>query len=78
MVSEGVTEAELFIYNRIGELVYHEESKEIPVESPFFNWSGTTIRGEKVPIGTLTVVLFLRNPIYGFEEKLIGSLLVIE
>lgn len=78
LVSEGVTEAELFIYSRIGELIYHEESKEIPVESPFFNWSGTTIRGEKVSIGTLTVVLFLRNPIYGFEEKLIGSLFVIE
>ncbi|TFV93244.1 hypothetical protein E4S40_13360 [Algoriphagus kandeliae] len=78
IVNEGITEAELFIFNRFGELVHHDITQEIPIEYPFFNWDGTSINGRKAPIGTLAVLLIVRNSIYGFEEKITGSLLVID
>lgn len=78
LVSEGVTEASLFILNRQGALIYQEDTQEIAFETPILQWDGMMLNGKKVPLGTYVVVLLLRNPTYGFEEKLTGSLLVIE
>ncbi|HCH45511.1 MAG: hypothetical protein CL554_19595 [Algoriphagus sp.] len=78
LVSQGVTEAEVFIYNRTGELIFHSFINEIPIEKPILNWDGRTLQGSKVPLGTYAVVLALRNKIYGFEEKITSSLFVIE
>ncbi|NVK49200.1 MAG: hypothetical protein HWE09_05495 [Cyclobacteriaceae bacterium] len=77
LVSEGITEAELYIYNRFGELIHQDITTEIPIEYPFFNWDGTAVNGKKVPVGTLAVLLVVRNSTYGIEEKITGSLLVI-
>lgn len=77
-VSEGVTEAQLFILNRQGALIHEAETLEISPNVPILNWDGTMPNGEAVPLGTYVVVLVLKNPIYGFEEKLTGSLLIIE
>ncbi|SHO63357.1 hypothetical protein [Algoriphagus zhangzhouensis] len=78
IVSEGVTEASLYILNRQGALIYQEDTQEIAYETPILQWDGMMLNGKKVPLGTYVVVLLLRNPTYGFEEKLTGSLLVIE
>lgn len=78
LVSEGVTEASLFILNRQGTLIYQEDTREIAYKTPILQWDGRMLNGKKVPLGTYVVVLILKNPTYGFEEKLTGSLLVIE
>lgn len=78
ILSEGVTEASLFILNRQGALIYQTDSVEIAPEAPVLQWDGTMLDGKKVPVGTYVVVLMAKNPTYGFEEKITGSLLVIE
>lgn len=77
LMSEGVTEAELFVLNRQGQLIHHASTKEIPLETPVLNWDGKT-NGRYIPTGTYVVVIMLRNPLYGLEEKEIGSLLILD
>jgi hypothetical protein len=77
LLSEGVSEAELFIMNRQGSLVYHAISSEIPVESPILQWDGKT-NDKFIQGGTYVVILVLRNDEFGFEEKITSSLLVLE
>ncbi|HSF52714.1 MAG TPA: hypothetical protein VLA71_03130 [Algoriphagus sp.] len=76
-ISEGITEVELFIINRQGGLVHYQKSEEIPFGDAFLEWDGTT-DGRYIPTGTYVVVLVGRNPLYQFEEKITGSLLVLE
>ncbi|WP_296700736.1 hypothetical protein [Algoriphagus sp.] len=77
LLSEGVSEAELFILNRQGSLIHHDIATEIPVESPILQWDGN-IEGGTIPSGTYVVIILLRNDEYGFEEKVTSSLLVIK
>ncbi|MBN3584436.1 hypothetical protein JYB64_18730 [Algoriphagus aestuarii] len=77
LLTEGVTEAELFILNRQGTLVHHQVTNEIPVASPILQWDGT-VGGKNVPLGTYVVVILLRNEEFGFEDKVTSSLLVLE
>jgi hypothetical protein len=77
LMSEGVTEAELFILNRQGELIYHTSTTDIPLETPVLNWDGKA-QGQFVMTGTYVAVIILRNPTYGLEEKEIVSLLVLD
>lgn len=77
LMSEGVTEAELFILNRQGELIHHTSSTDIPLELPTLIWDGKT-NGVYVPTGNYVVVIMVRNALYGLEEKEIGSLLVLD
>ncbi|MEN2284189.1 hypothetical protein AAGF08_18745 [Algoriphagus sp. SE2] len=77
ILSEGVSEAELFILNRQGSLIHHDIATEIAIESPILLWDGN-VEGGTIPSGTYVVVILLRNDEYGFEEKVTGSLLVIE
>lgn len=76
-VSEGITELELFILNRQGALVHYQKSEEIPIEEAFLKWDGK-YNGTFIPTGTYVVVLIARNPLYGFEQKITSSLLVLE
>ncbi len=76
-VNDGITEAELFIVNRQGALIHYQKTEEIPNGLPFFKWDGTS-NGSYIPPGTYIIVLIGRNPSYEFEEKITGSLLVIE
>jgi hypothetical protein len=76
-VSEGITEAELFIINRQGALVHHSVTTEIAFGQPILPWDGTS-GGKNIPAGTYVVVLIGRNPQFQFEEKITGSLLVLE
>lgn len=76
-VSEGITTVELFIINRQGSLIHHNLSNEISFEEPLFIWDGK-VSGDYIPSGTYSVVLVGKNPLYQFEEKITGSLLVIE
>lgn len=77
LVSEGVTDAEVFIHNRQGALVHHSEALEIDSETPILRWQGD-YQGQKIIPGTYAVVLILRNSEYGFEEKVTSSLLVLD
>ncbi|MEB2784818.1 hypothetical protein [Algoriphagus persicinus] len=77
LMSEGVTEAELFILNRQGELIHHTATKDIPLEMPVLTWDGKAF-GKYVPTGNYVVVIVLRNPRYGLEEKETAPLLVLD
>ncbi|MDG1278151.1 MAG: hypothetical protein P8O16_12790 [Algoriphagus sp.] len=77
LVSEGVTEADLYILNRQGALIHFQTVNDIAAEVPILIWDGKT-DGKSIPSGTYVVVLMLRNPIYGFEEKITSSLFVID
>ncbi|GAB2496427.1 hypothetical protein [Algoriphagus taiwanensis] len=76
-LSEGVTEAELFIFNRGGNLIHFEKALEIPFEQAFLKWDGVSF-GKLIPVGTYVVKLKVRNPLYDYEEVITSSLLVIE
>ena len=76
-INQGLTEAELYIYNRQGELVHYQRMVENPSEGPVFRWHGEAF-GKSVLPGTYAVVLKVGNPTYGFSTKLTQSLLVIE
>jgi hypothetical protein len=76
-VNDGITEAELFIINRQGTIVHYEKTEETPIGLPFFEWDGKS-NGTYITPGTYVVILIGRNPAYKFEEKITGSLLVIE
>lgn len=76
-VSEGTTPVELFIINRQGNLIHYEQSVEIPFGEAFLKWDGK-VNGANIPNGTYVVVLLGKNPLYQFEEKITGSLLVLE
>lgn len=76
LMSEGITEAELFVLNRQGELIYYSHTDDIPVETPILKWDGK-LKESYVPTGVYVIVLMLRNPLYGIEEKQTSSLLVL-
>lgn len=76
-LSEGVTEAELFIFNRQGNLIHHEKAIEIPYEQAFLKWDGISF-GKMIPLGTYIILLKVSNPLYDYKEKITSSLLVIE
>lgn len=76
-VSEGITSVELFIINRQGTLIHYDQSEEIPFGEAFLAWDGS-VNGATIPSGTYVVVLVGKNPLYQFEEKITGSLLVLE
>ena len=77
LMSEGITEAELFVLNRQGQLIHHATTTDIKMEVPVLNWDGKA-HGKYVPSGNYVVVIMLRNPLYGIEEKLVGSLLLLD
>ena len=76
-VSEGIISAELYIINRQGGLVHSERTNEISYGEPILKWDGK-VSGVNIPTGTYVVVLVGKNPLYRFEEKIIGSLLVLD
>lgn len=76
-VSQGITSVELFIINRQGSLIHYDQSVEIPLGEAFLQWDGK-ISGTNIPTGSYVVVLIGKNPLYKFEEKIIGSLLVLD
>ena len=76
-VSEGVSEAELYVINSNGELIHHDVETEISFNAPVLIWNGK-VGGSPVPQGTYAIVLILKNPSYGLEEKVSGSFLVLE
>lgn len=77
LISEGISEAELFILNRQGDLIYYASTNDIKIEVPVLNWDGKA-HGKYVPTGDYVVVIIVRNPLYGIEEKLVRSLLVLD
>ncbi len=76
-INEGITDAEVFIINRQGELIHYEKMVERPKDGPVFHWDGMT-QGRSALPGTYAVVLQVSNPTYGFSEKITQALLVIE
>ena len=77
MLSEDITEAEVYISTRQGELIYHATTDEIAFGVPVLTWDGIVNR-KYVATGNYVVVLFMRNPLLGLEIKETGSLLVID
>ncbi len=76
-VSEGISEVELYIINRQGALIHYDKAIEIPVGEPILEWNGMS-NGTYIPPGIYMVVLICRNPLFQFEQKITGSLLVLE
>jgi hypothetical protein len=76
-VSEGITSVELYIINRKGELIHSDRTEEISYGTPILKWDGK-VAGTNIPTGTYVVILIGKNPLYQFEEKIIGSLLVLD
>lgn len=76
-VTEGIAEVQLFILNRQGSLIHHDQSEEIPFGEAFLKWDGK-VNGANIPTGTYVIVLIGKNSLYQFEEKITGSLLVLE
>ncbi len=76
-VNEGITEVELHIINRQGALVHFDKAVEVPVGEPILKWDGTS-DGAYIPLGTYVVVLIGRNSSFQFEQKITGSLLVLQ
>ena len=76
-ISEDITDAELFVLNRQGELIHHVSTDNVPIEAPVFIWDGK-FNGQYVPVGNYAFVVILRNPSYGIEERETGSLLVLQ
>lgn len=77
LLTESVSEAELFIINKQGTLIRHDVTTEIPAETPVLQWDGT-VNGKNIIPGTYVVILYLRSEEFGFEIKLTDSLLVLE
>ena len=77
MLSEDITEAEVYISTRQGELIYHATTDEIAFGVPVLTWDGIVNR-KYVATGNYVVVLFMRNPLLGLEVKETGTLLVID
>lgn len=77
LMSEGFTEAELFVLNSQGELIHHTTTNDIPLEVPVLIWDGKS-QGEYVPNETYVAVIVLSNPAYSIEEKETISLLVLD
>ena len=76
-ISEDITDAELFVLNRQGELIHHVSNNNVPIETPVFSWDGK-FNSQFVPVGNYAFVLILRNPSYGIEERETGSFLVLQ
>lgn len=76
-INEGITDAEVFIINRQGQLIHYEKMEERPKEGSVFKWDGMAFGRPAIP-GTYAVVLQVSNPTYGFSEKITQALLVIE
>ncbi|GAA0878881.1 hypothetical protein GCM10009119_18490 [Algoriphagus jejuensis] len=76
-VSEGITEAELFIIDRQGSLVFHQQAQDISSDQAIFKWDGKS-NGSYIIPGTYAVIFIGKNSVFGFEEKTTGSLLVIQ
>lgn len=77
LTSQGVKEAELYIINRQGELIYHAVEDAVLAESPILNWDGR-VNGKNSSIGTYSIVVILKNPEYGVEQKFTGSLVILD
>lgn len=76
-VSEGITSVEFFIITRQGDLIHYDNTVEISFGEPILQWDGK-IKGVNIPTGTYVVVLIGKNPLYQFEEKITGTLLVLD
>lgn len=77
MVSQEVKEAELFITNRQGELIFYSLESDISYESSILHWDGR-INGKNAPLGNYSILLILKNPTFGIEQKVTGSLLIMD
>jgi hypothetical protein len=76
-INEGVTLVELYILNRQGALIHYEQSEELFTDRPIFTWNGKQ-NGKSIPNGTYVIVLVAKSPLYSYEEKVTGSLLVVD
>lgn len=76
-VSEGVSQAELYVINSNGELIHQAATSDVSFQTPILIWDGT-VGGKSVPQGTYAIIVILKNPEYGLEEKVTGSFLVLE
>ena len=74
---DRISETELFILNRQEELVFYSATNSIPVETPSLIWDGKS-NGKYVPSRNYSFVIVSRNPLFGINERLTGSLLVIK
>ncbi len=77
LTSTDITEAELFILNRQGQLIHYAITRDIPEGNPVLRWDGK-LNGSEVPSGNYALQLILRNPLYGVEEKQTGTLLILK
>lgn len=76
-VDPMVEDMEVFVYNRLGELVYHCKTTVQDPSQPFCTWDGL-VAGEKAPIGTYPMLIRLNSQEYEIHEEIKASIFVVE
>jgi hypothetical protein len=71
-----ITEIEVFIYTRQGELIFHCQTENTPIPTPLCIWKGM-IGGEKAPTGTYPVLIRYRNTEQGIENEINSYIVVV-
>ncbi len=75
--NDFISDVEVFIYNRWGELIYYCQNENVLTDEPICSWNGIA-RGKVVPIGTYPVVVRYRSINQGITETLRRAIVVIE
>ncbi|WP_087939305.1 T9SS type B sorting domain-containing protein [Algoriphagus faecimaris] len=75
--NEYIDEAEVFIFNRWGELIFHCEHENLEPAQPFCPWDGQ-YNGNFVPNGTYAVVVRFTSRDQNKTEQITSALTVIQ
>ncbi len=75
--NEYIDEADVFIYNRWGELIFFCEHENLEPKQKFCEWDGT-VYGNFVPVGTYAVVVRFRSREQNLTQSETKALTIIE
>lgn len=75
--NEYIDEAEVFIFNRWGELIFHCEHENLEPAQPFCPWDGRS-NGNLVPIGTYAVVVKFTSRDQNKTEQITSAITIIQ
>lgn len=72
-----IDEVEVYVYSRTGELVFHCSTSITDSSQPVCLWDGL-LNGKKIPVGTYPLTVQYRSQQHQINDKVNGSLTVIE
>ncbi|PRY85438.1 hypothetical protein [Mongoliibacter ruber] len=76
-VNDAIENAQVWIHNRQGQLIFYCEDFNVQTRVPFCQWDGV-FGGDFVPTGTYTVTLSYKSEKFGVSEKVVSSLVVLQ